>query len=493
MNLADARLKGLDNPTLSADERALIRCEVAADLIHTGQYEAASEALEELWQGIGERPNVEGLDERTAAEVLFQVGALSGWIGASRQLAGSQEAAKDLISESVTLLEKLGETNRAADARSDLALCYWREGAYDEARVLLMDAFEGATETTCRARFVTRLSTVEFSAGRYHDALALLREYAHIFDERVSHTLRGGFHCHLALVLRHLGTAERRLDYLDRAIIEYTAAIHHYEQARHDRYRARNENNLAYLLRKMGRYKEAHEHLDRAGVIFVRLNDAGSLAQVDETRARLLIDEKQYREAGRVIARAVEMLEQGGGSAILADALTTQGVVWARLGDNERSINVLRRAVRVAEESGALPNAGLAALTLIEEHGARRALPQAELYDLYRRADEMLKDAQDAETVARLRACARILMRRLASIQLDDKNFTLFSAVHELEARLIGKALEEAEGSVTRAARLLGIRHQSLIIMLNVRHKKLLKMRKPMEKRKRSIIKKELR
>jgi len=490
MNLADARLKGLDNPSLSADERALLRCEVAADLIHTGQYEAASEALEELWRGLGERPNVVGLDERTAAEVLWQVGALSGWIGASRQVTGSQEAAKDLISESAAIFERLRETGRVADARSDLALCYWREGAYDEARVLLMDAFEEATETICRAKLITRLSTVEFSAGRYHDALVLLRDYAHIFDERVSHTLRGGFHCHLALVLRHLGTAEGRPDYLDRAIIEYTEAIHHYEQARHERYVANNENNLANLLRKMGHYGPAHEHLDRAGVILVRLRDAGLLAQVDETRARLLIDEKQYREAGRVIARAVEMLEQGGAAALLADALTTQGVVWARLGDNERSIDVLRRAVSVAEESGALSNAGLAALTLIEEHGTRRALPQGELYDFYRRADEMLKDAQDSETVARLRVCARMVIRRLASIQLDDKNFTLFSAVHELEARLIGKALEEAEGSVTRAARLLGIRHQSLIIMLNVRHKKLLKMRKPMEKRKRSIIKK---
>lgn len=183
-------------------------------------------------------------------------------------------------------------------------------------------------------------------------------------------------------------------------------------------------------------------------------------------------------------------MEQGGGSAILADALTTQGVVWARLGDNERSLNALRRAVSVAEESGALPNAGLAALALIEEHGARRVVPQAELYDFYRRADEMLRDAQDAETVARLRACARVVMRRLSGVRFDDQNFTLFGAVHELEAHLIGKALEDAGGSVTKAARMLGVRHQSLITMINVRHKKLLNLRKPQQKRRRSIIKK---
>lgn len=59
-----------------------------------------------------------------------------------------------------------------------------------------------------------------------------------------------------------------------------------------------------------------------------------------------------------------------------------------------------------------------------------------------------------------------------------------------MEAKLIGRALEEAGGSVMRAARLLGVYHQSLITMLNVRHKRLLKKRAP-AKRLRSIIKKQ--
>lgn len=45
MTLADERLRELDNPSLTENERILIRCRVAADLIHKGQYEAAREAL----------------------------------------------------------------------------------------------------------------------------------------------------------------------------------------------------------------------------------------------------------------------------------------------------------------------------------------------------------------------------------------------------------------------------------------------------------------
>ncbi len=48
MNLADERLKELDSPSLSEHERILIRCRVASDFTHKGQYEAAREALGEL-------------------------------------------------------------------------------------------------------------------------------------------------------------------------------------------------------------------------------------------------------------------------------------------------------------------------------------------------------------------------------------------------------------------------------------------------------------
>ena len=81
-------------------------------------------------------------------------------------------------------------------------------------------------------------------------------------------------------------------------------------------------------------------------------------------------------------------------------------------------------------------------------------------------------------------------MRRMAGVQLGDKNFTIFNAVHEIEAKFIGQALEEAGGSVTRAAQLLGVRHQTFLAMLNTRHRKLLAKRNPQEKRLRSIIKK---
>ncbi len=489
MNLADERLKELDNPALADDERALVRCRVAADLIHQGRYDGAREALGELWRGVGERPNVEGLAVRTAAEVLLQAGVLSDRLGALGQVAGAQEAAKDLISESASLFEGLGESNRAAAARADLALCYWRAGAYDEARAILESAAALIRDDVpLKAKTVLRLAVVETSAGRYSATLRLLTDAAPLFDT-VSHTLRGSFHNELAIVLRRLGTAERRQDYLDRAIIEYTAAVYHAELAGHEQYGASIENNLAFLLYKLGRYADAHEHLDRAQAVLTRLKDAGTLAQVDVTRAQVLVAERRYRDAERVLAGAIKTFEQGDESALLAEALTVQGVIRARLWEYQSSINILRRAAEVAESAGVLAGAGQAMLTLIEEHGTSRLLPPGEVYDAYQKADRLLKGTQDAEDRGRLLACARAVMRRLSEPAIHEKNFSLYGAVHELEAKLIGQALEESGGSITKAARLLGLTHQTLGTMLSTRHKQLDAKRRPPVKRLKSIIK----
>src|SRR5206468_1472399 len=120
--LADERLKELDNPSLTNNERILIRCAVASDLIHKGQYDAARAALSELWQGVGEKPDVKKLKRTTAAEVLLQCGALTGWLGIAGNVEGAQDRAKDLISEAQRLFKSQGKYERASEAQYELGI-----------------------------------------------------------------------------------------------------------------------------------------------------------------------------------------------------------------------------------------------------------------------------------------------------------------------------------------------------------------------------------
>ena len=492
MTLADERLRELDNPSLTENERVLIRCRVAADLTHKGQYEAAREALGELCPGIGVRPDVHRLPPDVAAEVLLQCGALTGLHGGARNVSGVQERAKDLLTEAVRLFQSLGNYQKASEAQGELGACYWRLGAHDDARAMMREALKPLRESDVelKAKILIRLTLAEVWENRYHEALSILREAEPVFAS-ANDALKGRWHGQRAIVYLKLSVTEYRADYADRAIIEFTAAIHHYEQARHERYCALNLNNLAFLLYKLGRYREAHEHLDRAQLIFTKLKDAGNLAQVDETRARVLTAERRYRDADRIIADVIKTFEAGGESGLLADALTVQGVVWARLGGFDASINILKEAIRVAQDSGSPVSAGHAALTLIEEHGATWRLSQDDLMTMFGRAGNLLKGSQDVEDKERLLACAQVVIKRLSGMQIYDRNFTFYGAVEELEAKLIKQALELEGGNVSRAAERLGLKRQTLANMLRDRHRKLYEKRTPPVPRLKSIIKKD--
>jgi CheY-like chemotaxis protein len=501
MTLAETLLKQLENPSLSYDQRARLQCQIAADFEHRGQYDAACDALGELWQGIGKRPTLKGLSELTAAEVLLRVGSLSGYLGSIKQIKGAQDEAKDLISESIARFEAIGETTRVAVAQNELGFCYRRVGAHDDARVVYSEALKrlaDGSEKELQANILLRLAAVETFSGRYKDSLRLLTNSAKLFGDSDNDALKGKFHNERACALMVLGEAEHRRDYIDRAIIEYTAASVHFEQAGHTSYVARTENNLGFLLHKAERYNEAHEHLNRARHLFVALNDRGSVAQVDETRARVLMAQGKLRPAESAIREAVRVLSKGGEQGLLAEALTTQGHVLSKLGNFVESLNTLRRAADLAEQAGAVEDAGRALLSLMEEHATR--ITEYELLDAYERAHNLLKETQDAETIKRLRACAlRIVSHRRASLSqrrvrsLTDfwANFDLNERVRTYEARYVRRALIDGQGSVTRAARLLGLHHYAtLAAMLDDggRHKDLAHLRIPPEPRRQSII-----
>ena len=66
MNSITELLRQIPDPNLSNGERVRLRCQLAKRFEETGNYEAASGALDNLWRGFGKPPNLEMLDERTS-------------------------------------------------------------------------------------------------------------------------------------------------------------------------------------------------------------------------------------------------------------------------------------------------------------------------------------------------------------------------------------------------------------------------------------------
>jgi tetratricopeptide (TPR) repeat protein len=474
---------------LNANDEALLRCKTALEDKDRGDAAGALETMWPLWKRVGEYPRTTGLDSSVTAEVLLCVGILTSWIGSKNQIPDAQELAKNLITQSITCFESNRDITRIAVAQSEIAYCYYREGKLNEARSWLHDAlaklaFEGAA----RARALLKLSTVEWTSGRFRAALEVLEQNESLFQKITNSTIKGGYHSELAIIHRNLATTENKSEYFQRAIKEYKEAEKHFTLAHNPIYRADVINNVGFLLFKLGSYKAAHKYLDVARRLTVTFKDKARTAQIDESRAQVLIAEGKLVEAERVARRAVSTLKKSGHFCMMAEALITQGVALARLGRTANAHFIFRQAIEAAHQVNALNIAGLAALTLLEEI---QPLSSDILQAAYRQAREWLANSQSPDIKIRLADVAcRVLDSIHTELSADEATEILLTEPGGLRAQLekhegvvIKRALAEVGGRVSHAASLLDMNYQSLAYIIENRHPDLLKKRTPIRRR----------
>ncbi|HEX7331608.1 MAG TPA: tetratricopeptide repeat protein [Pyrinomonadaceae bacterium] len=495
MDLQASALNSVIEPLVGDDVIPL--CGIAKNLEEAGEFERAAETLSGFWNGLISRPKTQGLDEEAKAELLLRAGTLTGWLGSAKQLSGAQESAKDLISESAAIFERLEITEKVAEARVDLAICYLREGGLDEARITLRLVLDSLRESASeqRLRALLNSAVIEREATRDQEALRICSDAAPLFAVSSNNALKGKFHNTYAAVLKSLGISKNREDYIDRALVEYTAAGYHLEQAGHRQFKASVENNVGFLFATIGRFDEAHEHLTRAHGLLLSVGDHGGAACAEDTRAQAFLLEGKYADAERFARRAVQALKRGGEQTVLAEALTTHGKALARLNQTHIAKTTLDQALEIAQTAGNPDRGGIAAITAIEELSDHLSVDALQNY--YRTAETLLSNSQNLSIKNRLGECARrVLSVALAEVNAStsadsitmEPGFSLDTEVLRYEGDLIRRALKESGGSVTRAARLLGVTHQGLAFILNGRHSDLLSSRTPVKRRRRSII-----
>ena len=490
MNLAS---RNLGPSNLTPNTEALSRCALALTLKDEGDYEGALEIMRPMWRGVGERPDTRQLLPNVAAEVLLCTGILTGWIGSRNKIKDAQEIAKNLITESISYYESQNEIKKVAQARTEIAYCYWREGEVNEARIMLHEALERLTDPgNIRARALLKLAIVEQSAGRYYDALQILTDNAALFEQVTHQPTKGDYHNELAMTLEEIAVADKRPDYFQRALTEYKAADYQFKLARNHVFRASVKNNEAVVLSKLRRFEEAHCHLDEARRLTVRFKDRTRTSQIDITRAEILLAEGKFEEAEAVAHRTACSLENSGQRFWIVDALIAQGTALARLEKSDRAHQILQHAIEVAHEVGALNKAGLAALTLVEEVD----LDDKILHAAYQKAHEWLADSQSQQLLIRVNDAARKLALRVCEkVSKEDaidvllkKPGGLESKILEYENALIKQALIQSNGAVTHAASLLGMTYQGLAYVIQTRHKDLLSARSPVRRRPRKLV-----
>jgi DNA-binding winged helix-turn-helix (wHTH) protein/tetratricopeptide (TPR) repeat protein len=395
---------------LTASEQVQVYCAIVREQIDSGNYEAACRILWPWWS-LGEWPRLDGLNQQSCADLLFTAGELAGWIASTRQLPKGQKHGEELLNGSIALFEQLGFKRRAAEGRIELALCYYRQGLFNIGRSTLIRVLDDLSDEDWELRSLAliRLASLERHAGRPKDAVARLVE-ATATVELSGPWAAGRCHLELASTYKDLAISENEERYFDYAQQFYFKALCEFEAVGHHRYVAVVENNVGFLLLNLGSYKESEKHLLRSRKLFETFSDRVREAQVKETIARLYVDTKQYDRAHEVIEQAVKTLELTDGEALLAEALTTKGVVASRLGRNSDAKNSFEAAYKVAERCGDNEGAGRALLIMLEEMGD--CVEHVEMIQISEKLEHLLTATQQTALQIRVQKClARLALR----------------------------------------------------------------------------------
>src|SRR6185369_2814129 len=306
------------------------------------------------------------------------------------------------------LFTQAGAHNKATEARIELGCCFYHQGLFEVAQTTLQSCLKQLSEEESELKVVAlvRLAIVERHSSHLHEALSLL-DSAALLQNLVTPWTRGRFHTALANTLKDLGVAEAQKVYFDKALSHYHEASLLFEQVGNLRYVAAVENNRGYLLLSLGRFTESTAHLNRARALYDCFGDSVGCAQVDETLAKLYLGSENYDLADLSIKSAVATLEANAEDALLAEALTTQGLVLCRLGRRHEAKPIIERARRVAERCGDRETAGRALLIMIEEMCEQ--LADDERREIGAQANQLLANSQQASTRERLRKCLDII------------------------------------------------------------------------------------
>lgn len=476
----------LDTAHLDENEEADLRIRTALELKDRGEYEAARDAMFPLWRGMGSWPNTDGLRDDLVPRVLLCAGILAGWLGSQREIEGVDAYVRDLITQSITMFEELGEVRKVAEARAELAQCYWRVGDNETARIWLTSALERLTTGgPAQANALLTLSSVEWAESRYNEALKILTLHASLFEKIPNHTIRGVYHNQLGITLRAIGASKKRSNYFHQAIQQYRLADKEFRLGKHYAFRALVKNNIANVLRELHQLREAHACLEQARRLMVRTGNKVRVAQIDDTLAQLFLAEKKYEQAEATARSAARTFKKAGRQCFLAESLINQGIALARLRQPIRAQFIFQEAIEVAHQAGSLNRAGLAALTMIEELDTLSRELQSVAFA---KAEEWLASGDNPDIGPRLKVAGRKLTapRQTEPDKAVDVYEVLFNKRYDLDAEvkryehdLIKETLAKVGGKVSHAAELLNVNHQSLALTIETKHPDLLNERTP--------------
>ncbi len=319
---------------------------IAASLLRLerrGLYNEALVEVEHMWKDISVSPDVAGLAQGEAAELLLRCGSLIGFHGLNEQIENSQLIAKDLLTDAHRRFSEMGEVEKVAECENQLAIVYTRTGEFNEADACLAASFghniPEISETRLHTHAITSL--VNQGCNRHAENVKYEKLYEDVFREHASEYLKG-------IICANIGIAHKNLKNMSAAFKYLELSKYHYRLAHHKVYFATTENNLAMLYRDVRKFSKAHESIDNATRIFRQIKDKTREGFSFDTKALIYFSEAKYAEAFKTIEKGIAILRKSENVTHLIETLLTKATILLYLDKFSEAVMSLSEAVGMA-------------------------------------------------------------------------------------------------------------------------------------------------
>lgn len=381
----------------------------AEEALLTRDFPTFLNAFGEIWVDIDLTPNFSQFSQE--AELLHLAGEFLAHYGKAYNLINYQSRGKDLLTQAIDLFIFQGKPEKALNSQIVLASAYFQEGAKEEYAVYLIDAecqFKGDKTHYNFLKLQLNLIVYELESAQINEAIKRISDNLAFFQKTDNLKIKTQFFI-------EAGITNRRLKSYDEAYLFFNEALKLSKKIQNLHYEALICNNLANTYRSDSKFKQALRFADKA--ITLAGNQQGWKANFLDTKALIYYDQKDYENAELNIEESIFLFRQGDDFGGLCEALWNKTKILLQLDLRE-----------------------LAFETFIE---------------CYQTARERIG-----------RESAHFYLTKQLELMSFVPEGNLFEKVDSVKRQLIEKALIEANGKITEAAKILRIDHRSLSAMM---------------------------
>lgn len=317
----------LDTIALSALIHLARKCETSRNL------EPQIEVFRPFWDNFSTNPDVTGLSCEMQAEIYRLCGKFLCVYGHSKLLPDFQERGKDLLSAAAEMFEKLGNKDKASEARCQIAFSYYRDGRTDNSTAVLEYDLSNRSHLSVSQIVDIKINLlfVLIENGQFDLCRQILNYIKNVISKCEPRlklpflNVNGLYELHGA---KNFVNAER---WFDKAVRCAVSDNDH-------RAVAQALNNLANAYLAANNPHSALKAIDESIEITKKLDDRGALPSYYDTRANIELALGKKFKALRTIEKSIEGFNVSGEFCFHRESLQTKIKILLAIGDTSKAL-----------------------------------------------------------------------------------------------------------------------------------------------------------